>query len=189
MIKINAMNAHERFMAKVKVNEGDNCWEWKGCKTGSGYGQFWEGKRLIPAHWFLLNVRPKNGMQACHKCDNRLCVRPSHIFLGTQSDNMKDMVSKGRHNSVPGCRAMLKVRRLQIGEENHESKLIESDVAMIRAVGKGYGRGVKLAKLFNVSETVISGIWKGTRWAHVKPDAAAKERADAFILATGRAEL
>lgn len=174
----------ERFFAKVTIRSdkgGDECWEWTGAKSGSGYGQFWDGKRAAPAHWFLLDTRPAKGKEACHHCDNKLCVRPSHIFIGTRADNMKDMVSKNRHNTAPGCRAMLKVRRPQNGEGNHEAKLTDGDVAMVRSIGRGYGRGVKLAKLLKVSATVISGIWSGSRWPHIKPDATAAQRAEALL--------
>jgi len=93
---------------------------------------------------------------------------------------MRDMVSKGRHNVESlrrNCLEMLKVRRLNIGEENHNSKLNGEDVAFIRAIGKGYGRGVRLARMFNVSGAVISGIWNKKRWPQVIPDSTALKRA------------
>lgn len=180
------MNTHERFVKKV--NKTDCCWNWTGSKSGSGYGQFWNGAKTIPAHWFLLDEHPKNGKEACHHCDNRLCVRPSHIFIGTRSDNMKDMVKKRRHNTSPGAFAMLKVRRICNGETNHQSVLSDSDAATIKAIGAGYGRGVAVAKKFGVSQTVVSGIWKAQRWSHVQPDATARQRAEAFLKTLGKWE-
>lgn len=180
------MNRHERFMAKVNMHPGDMCWNWAGARGGSGYGQFWDGERNIPAHWFLLESRPPKGKEACHKCDNKLCVRPSHIFIGSRSDNMKDMVSKGRHNTAPSCRAMLRVRRVKNGQSNHEAILSDADAATIKAIKPRYGRGVLVAKHFKVSPTVVSGIWSGKRWAQIVPDVAAAERAKAFLLAVGK---
>ena len=157
------MNRHERFMAKVNLHPGDMCWNWAGSRSGSGYGQFWDGKRNIPAHWFLLEYRPTKGQEACHKCDNKLCVRPSHIFIGSRSDNERDKVSKGRHNTAPGCQAMLRNRN-QTGSRNPASKLTEEQVKEIRFTQQQHGIGAKLARAYGVSQTVISGIRKGTRW-------------------------
>lgn len=175
----------ERFWDKV-TKTPDGCWTWNGSQSGSGYGQFWDGKRNIPAHWFLLDEIPTVGQEACHKCDNRLCVRPSHIFIGTRSDNMKDMVAKKRHNTRPGCFAMLKVRRVKAGQNNHEAVLSDSDAATIKAIKPAYGRGAAVANHFKVSATVVSGIWKGKRWAHIVPDAAAAQRAEAFLRTIGK---
>ena len=160
------MNRHERFMAKVSIRANSGCWNWTGSKSGSGYGQFWNGKRNIPAHWFLLKAVPKNGFEACHRCDNKLCVRPSHIFIGTRSDNMKDMVEKGRHNTTPGCRAMLKVRR-QRGVNNHECKLTEAQAIEAKNCPRTRGDATKLAKRLGVSLTVVCDIRDGKRWTHL----------------------
>lgn len=169
-----------------KVDVSDNCWEWHGARGGSGHGQFWNGTRTIPAHWFLLSRFPDKQLkeEACHKCDNKLCVRPDHIFIGTRSDNMRDMVAKNRHNPAPGCRAMLAVRVARNGETNSQSKLTERQAKLAKACPKRRGAAAALAKLFGVSETVISGIRKGTRWAHL-PNATARQRAEAFVLTLG----
>lgn len=154
-----------------KVNKGKDdltcCWLWTGSTSGSGYGQFWNGIRNIPAHWFLLGSAVPTGKEACHRCDTKLCVRPSHIFIGTRSDNMQDMLRKGRNNSEAarrGCRSMLNVRKLHYGESNHASKLTAAQVLKILAAPRGYGTGVVLARRYGVSATVISGIRKGSRW-------------------------
>ena len=153
-------------MAKVKVHPGDMCWNWAGARSGSGYGQFWDGERNIPAHWFLLESRPANGKEACHNCDNKLCVRPSHIFIGSRSDNMKDMVSKSRHNTMPGFRAMIKARN-QRGQNNHECKLTESQAIEAKNCSRKRGAATAMAKRFGVSLTVVCDIRDGKRWTHL----------------------
>jgi hypothetical protein len=87
------------------VNKTDSCWLWIGYGKGDGYGQFWTWGREMPAHWFLLPAYPWRGIEACHKCDNPLCVNPKHIFLGTRSENVQDSIRKGRFrkhwNGIP----------------------------------------------------------------------------------------
>lgn len=181
---LKAMERIDRFMAKVEKTP--TCWLWCGSRTGSGYGQFWNGKRTIPAHHFLLAAPVPTGMHACHSCDIKLCVNPEHIFIGTRSDNERDKVRKGRHNTSPGARAMLKTRHLKSGSSNHASVLTEEDVAMIKSISKAYGRGAALAKHFSVSNTVIGGIWRGKRWAHVTTNTTARQRAEVFLRVIGK---
>src|SRR2546425_1245018 len=94
----------ERFITKVKyglAGDGEGCWEWQGARgnNGRGYGLVTPGKRRTHAHryaweWTTGPIPP--GMDVCHHCDNPKCVRPSHLFLGTRSANMRDCISKGR---------------------------------------------------------------------------------------------
>ena len=97
----------ERFFQKVDKSgnlDFPECWLWTGGKTSKGYGSFsyYQGRSAIGAHvsshLFHLGEIP-NGMRVCHSCDNPPCVNPEHLFLGTNSDNMKDMFSKGRNGS------------------------------------------------------------------------------------------
>lgn len=91
-------NIWSRFWTKVSVKLPDDCWEWK-ANTGKGYGMFWFGKVPMMAHrlsWIMLRGDIPEGMNVLHKCDNRKCVNPNHLFIGTQSDNVQDMIRKGR---------------------------------------------------------------------------------------------
>lgn len=101
-----AQTEEDKFWSYVKKADGDGCWEWQGGmvkKTeygGRGYGAFApKTGEITPAHRYAyeLLIGPiPDGLLACHKCDNPRCVRPDHIFPGTDLDNMRDMIAKGR---------------------------------------------------------------------------------------------
>lgn len=85
-----------------KVAKSAYCWEWKAYRTSAGYGAMSSkhGMPNILAHrfsWELVNGPISEGMCILHKCDNRLCVNPNHLFLGTKKDNTQDMLKKGRN--------------------------------------------------------------------------------------------
>lgn len=113
MRKYTRIPISQRFWSKVRI--GDGCWEWTASTHKFGYGQlFVEWKaRPLQAHrvsWELHFGEIPKGKHVLHKCDNPLCVRPDHLFLGTHEDNLSDMNRKGRHFSKLPIEAVISLR-------------------------------------------------------------------------------
>lgn len=151
-----------RFNRKVKVIAVTDCWEWFGNRFTNGYGQINVGNRMLLAHrvaWELKVGPIGRGLRVLHRCDNRACVNPSHLFLGSQSDNIRDMDIKGRRKPNP--------RR---GEKHANSKLTNEAVLYIRLHYKRgdlqFGGGA-LSKKFGVSAPLVNMIARREIWKHI----------------------
>lgn len=149
-----------RFWPKVK--RSDECWEWTGGLNNRGYGVFWitGGQRVLAHRYaFVREVGPiSDGLDLCHRCDNPPCVNPAHLFLGTRSDNMRDMDRKGR-------------RRSPRGETHPHSTLSDESVAEIRA---RYVPGLNRWRRGNASALAVE---YGTTRNHVAAIARGAKRA------------
>lgn len=90
----------KRFWGRVDKNGPNGCWVWTGVTNERGYGMIcWGGNKNYRAHRYVWEQKhgPTPSYQFClHKCDNRRCVNPDHIFLGSYKENAHDMISKGR---------------------------------------------------------------------------------------------
>ena len=150
----------ERFWSFVDKGNGDGCWNWTGAKKETGYGAFRtdEGKTARP-HRVSLNlhgIQIPSGLDVCHHCDNRLCVNPSHLFIGTRADNMRDCKEKGR---LPR-RDPRRVR----AENNGNAKLTWEIVRAMRAMRMEGARMADIAKRFSVCRSQASTIIAATTW-------------------------
>ena len=147
------ISAEERFWKKV--DKSGECWEWTAGKTTAGYGLFFLNGDQVYAHRYVLELEgidiPTN-MCACHICDNRGCVNPDHLFLGTRADNQKDMAQKGR-----ACR----------GEDVTGGKLLEGDILRIRDVLACNANQYEIAKYFNIDQSCVSRINTRENWSHI----------------------
>ena len=93
------------FLRRIHVDSNTQCWEWRGSKLDSGYGQIFVigkgNKRVhrVSAHLFL-GFDLDSAEFVCHKCDNKICCNPDHLFIGDNSINQLDAVAKGRHSKT-----------------------------------------------------------------------------------------
>ena len=157
----------------IKVHKSDGCWLWTACVNNMGYGEFRISKGsqgLEYAHrfsWTLHNGPIPDGMKVLHKCDTPRCVRPDHLFLGSQKDNIHDCIGKGRN-------PVLTVGHLgSKGEKHGMSKLTQEQIIDIR---QRYVGGVnqfnpsnrrKLAEEFGIKPNHVWQIYTRKVWKHI----------------------
>jgi len=109
----------ERFLEKFDKNAPNGCWEWKGAKVGSGYGEFWFEGAMVLAHRFsyeLFKGPIPEGKLVCHMCANRRCVNPDHLWLGTHKENTEDCILKGRFSKGNKHYSVLSPEKICRGE-------------------------------------------------------------------------
>jgi len=155
------MDDAERFMAKV--NKSGDCWEWTGYFDTSGYGQISMSGRALLAHRIsyvihhplTIDLREHREICVCHTCDNRKCVNPSHLFLGSVADNNRDREAKGRGNQPKG-------------EKHRDAKLTEQQVREIRI--KYANGGISLRQLaleYGINFGTVGKIISRKLWKHI----------------------
>ena len=152
--------AMDRFEERIERVTESGCWLWTGglVDEKQRYGTFRiskeETERAHRAAWRLFNGEIPNGLFVCHRCDVRECVNPSHLFLGTNADNMADMKAKGRAKGHKG-------------EEHPESKLKNDDVVKMRQMYEDGKTIYELAPIFGVSKSLVHVVVSRQNWKHV----------------------
>lgn len=147
-----------QFLKKVKkIRNG--CWEWQG-SLSHGYGQISYKKKTVRTHrlsYLLFKGEIPDNLIVCHSCDNKKCVKPDHLWLGTWKDNMQDKVRKGRqgHHGI-------------IGEKATNAKFTNKQVLEIKAKIKKGIRQADIAREYNVSRRYIHNIKFGLTWLHIR---------------------
>lgn len=144
------MNVDKRFMVKVDKGDSSSCWLWHGCLNNKGYGTVTRRrhgkKRNYLAHRYSYELRNgpvPDGLCVLHKCDIPRCVNPDHLFLGTQADNIKDCVAKGRSPR---------------GEQHGRAKLSDADVISILMFINLGAKQRDISEAFGVSRSIVSDI-------------------------------
>lgn len=148
-----------RFWSKVGMREDGGCWMWLAATNPRGYGNFWVGGTdgtIVNAHrvsYRLMNGPIPHGEFVCHSCDTPGCVNPSHLFLGSRADNIRDMVKKGRQ--ARGARSPTAV-------------LSANQVKTIRALSVSGFPVKEIARRFRISESQVRRIISRQYWDHIE---------------------
>lgn len=154
-----------RFREKVRVGAPDECWEWTAAKA-RGYGKIKIGRAIKQAHrlsWSWANGQePPPDLCVLHRCDNRACVNPQHLFLGTFADNSADMVAKGRQ--ARGER----MSELHRGELSGKAKITAEQAQAIRADQRPQH---EIAAQYGIAPTAVSKIKRRETWRYIGDDA------------------
>ena len=133
------------------------CWLWTASTYPNGYGAFWDGTKLQPAHrwYYKQKVGPvADDLYVCHKCDVRTCVNPDHLFVGTPQANSSDMLRKRRHWT------------LAFHGESKPHKITDLEVDRIRELIAEGVRHADIAAEFGVDKSLISHINCGRARTH-----------------------
>lgn len=149
----------KRFWNKVDRRSPSECWNWVGALEKSGYGYLGNTMRqgAIKAHRLSYEIhigKIPAGMCVCHMCDNRQCVNPTHLFLGTRTDNNHDRDRKGRTNKM-------------YGESNPKAKLTNANVVLIREMRNSGMTQQSIADRFGISQNAVSRILNRKTWTEV----------------------
>lgn len=148
-----------RIKKYIKIHPETGCWEWQGFLMACGYGlTSHKGKKILAhrASWLVCEGEIPNNMCVLHKCDNRKCINPDHLFLGTKKENTIDMLKKKRHSYVP-----------HLGINHGCAKLTEEQVYSIRKKKKMGSTNKELAMEFNVFRSTIEKIVYRQTWKHL----------------------
>ncbi len=151
-----------RFWRKAVVDR-NGCWVWTAAHRTSGYGIFNVNGKIRTASRLAYEIvfgpvaDPET--YVCHHCDNPPCIRPDHLFLGSNSDNQRDASRKGRKPH---------------GEQHPRARLSEQDVLVAFSARRAGIRQATIARFFGVDHETIGSIFRGQNWSHIDPSCAVR---------------
>lgn len=154
VIQVKGLSLKDRLALRSRIAEGTGCVEWQGSKDRDGYGLIGVGGSLVGTHrvaWEIENGPVPDGLNVLHKCDNPSCVNPEHLFVGTQLENVKDMMEKNRLASRKGVR-------------NSSAKVTEEVVKAIRSDSRP---SKQIAGAYGLNRNTVWLIKSGRSWSHV----------------------
>lgn len=147
-----------KILQRIRV-DSSGCWIWIGYRKKNGYGELTINRKKVMAHRasYAAFVKDPGRLFVCHHCDNPPCVNPSHLFSGTNHDNVLDSVKKGRRprNANP-----------RFGETHGMSKLTNESVLKIRGLKGSISQSI-MSEMFGVSDTVIGEVLRRETWKHI----------------------
>lgn len=141
-------NPELRILEKIEKDEISGCWNYTGCIQSNGYARISLNSRSMGAHrasYLIFRGEIPDGMDVCHKCDNRKCVNPDHLFIGTRKENMEDAVSKSRQAKS----FMLPQTKLSYSDK----------IEIVTMVDEGVAKKI-IAEDFNIHVTTVRSIYK-----------------------------
>lgn len=151
------LSLRERLMHYTSKDE-NGCWIWQGAINTQGYGHMsYKGRLGLASRWsyevFVQEIPPK--MNVLHKCDVPKCINPNHLFLGSQLDNVRDAIAKGRMVYRKG--------------EGHPNSMINDDIAknIINKLASGLD-ATSIAKHLDISRHIVYSIKYGKAWQHIQ---------------------
>lgn len=153
----------QRFWANVLKGGPDECWPWTASASKEGYGRIRRCGKLVVAHRasYEMHIGPiPEGMKVCHTCDNPPCVNPKHLWIGTDGDNTRDSITKGRPR---GAKIPVPPR----GEKCVFSVLVASQVLEMRRLSQDGWCNQDLAAKFQIDKSGVSRIICRKRWTHI----------------------
>jgi hypothetical protein len=146
----------QRFWEKVAIGPASACWEWQATRR-NGYGRFKVGGRLVSAHRLAYELHHgpiPRGVIVRHSCHNPSCCNPSHLRLGSQKDNVHDMIAAGRYRGAKG-------------EAHGKAKLTAAKVRDMRALHQSGMSYQQLSEMTSVHKSTVGRIITRKTWKHI----------------------